>query len=182
MLLAIDIGNTNVHIGVFSQKTLACSCRLSTDSRRLEDEYGHTMTSVLDLKGITPECITSAVICSVVPPLSSRFEDVCKSYFGVSPLIVSTGIRTGVRIRYDNPRDVGSDRIVDAVAAYRLYGGPTIVVDFGTATVFDAISKEGDYIVVYILTGIDVYVILKSFNNLLKLQHKVIIHHFNKIL
>ena len=155
MLLTIDIGNTNVHIGVFDGQLLICTCRLSTDSHRLSDEYGQTITNILTIKGVPPESITDASICSVVPPLSSTFEEVCSEYFAVTPLTVHTGVKTGVRIRYDNPRDVGADRIVDTVAAYHLYGGPTIVVDFGTATVFDAISKDGDYLGGAIAPGIE---------------------------
>lgn len=156
MLLAIDIGNTNVNLGVFDQQNLVCTCRLSADNRRMADEYGLTLTSILGLKGVDPTNITEAAICSVVPPLTSTFEEVCLEYFHVNPLVVGTGVKTGVRILSDNPREVGADRVVDAVAAFRLYGGPSIVVDFGTATVFDAISKEGDYLGGAIAPGIEV--------------------------
>ena len=156
MLLAIDIGNTNLNLGVFDGQRLACTCRLSTDSRRLADEYGLTITSILSLKGVAPANIDGASICSVVPPLTSTLEEVCREYFKVAPLTVNTGVKTGVRVLSDNPREVGTDRVVDAVAAYRLYGGPAIVVDFGTATVFDAISREGDYLGGAIVPGIEV--------------------------
>ena len=156
VLLADDIGNTNVNLGVFDGSQLASTCRLSTDSRRMADEYGETATNILSHKGVDLQAIQGAVICSVVPPLTSTFEEVCQEYFKVSPLVVGTGTKTGVRIMYDNPRDVGADRVVDAIAAYRLYGGPVIVVDFGTGTVFDAISKDGDYLGGAIAPGIEV--------------------------
>lgn len=155
MLLAIDIGNTNISIGVFDGHTLVCTVRLSADTRRLADEYGETTANILSHKGIKPEQISGSSICSVVPPLTSTFEEVCREYFKVDPFTVSTGVKTGVRILYDNPRDVGTDRVVDAAAAYRMYGGPTIIVDFGTGTVFDAISEEGHYLGGAIAPGIE---------------------------
>ena len=156
MLLAIDIGNTNLTMGVFDGKRLKSTWRVATDQRRLADEYGLLVSSILPLKGVNPESITGACLCSVAPTLTPTFEEMCSSYFNVSPLTVSAGIKTGVRILYDNPRDVGADRIVDAVAALHLYGGPVIVVDFGTATVFDAISADGEYMGGAIAPGINV--------------------------
>jgi type III pantothenate kinase len=146
MLLAIDIGNTNITLGVFQGDTLTATWRVATDPRRLSDEYGHILHGILPLRGITPDDITEVAICSVVPPLTSTFEEMSKTIFKAIPLVVTVGIKTGVRILYENPRDVGADRVVDAVAAYNLYGGPLIVVDFGTATVFDAIAQNGDYL------------------------------------
>ena len=156
MLLAIDIGNTNVNLGVFDGPVLKSTWRISSEARRLADEYGLLVSSILPLKGISPEDITEACLCSVVPPLTPIFEEVCRTYFEVIPLVVSAGVKTGVDILYDNPRDVGADRIVDAVAAFRLYGGPVIIVDFGTGTVFDAVSKEGSYLGGAISPGINV--------------------------
>ena len=156
MILAIDIGNTNIHIGVFDQSILICSGRISTDTRRLTDEYGLTVTNMLKHKNINPKNIQGACLCSVVPPLTNVMEQMCLDYFGVDPVVVHPGIKTGVRILYDNPWDVGSDRVVDALATLQLYGGPAIVVDFGTATVFDAISKDGDYLGGAIAPGISV--------------------------
>lgn len=157
MLLTIDIGNTNVTLGVFDGSQLLTTLRLATDSRRMADEYGLTLTGLLQLRGVEPKQITEACLCSVVPPLTVTFDQVCHSYFKVTPLTVSTGVRTGLRILYDNPRDVGADRIVDAVAAIELYPPPPlIVVDFGTATVFDAVSREGDYLGGAIAPGINV--------------------------
>jgi type III pantothenate kinase len=154
VLLTIDIGNTNVTIGVFDGDQLKTTLRLATDARRMPDEYGMMLTSMLQLRGMAPQQITEACMCSVVPPLTRTFEQVCHSYFNVTPLTVSAGVRTGLRILYDNPRDVGTDRIVDAVAAIELYHPPLIVVDLGTATVFDAVSREGDYLGGAIAPGI----------------------------
>lgn len=156
MLLAIDIGNTNVTLGVFNREHLVSTWRISTDPRRLGDEYSQLVSSILPLKGVQPGDISGACLCSAVPPLTQTFEEVCKSFFNVEPLTVSAGVKTGVSILYDNPRDVGADRIADAAAAYRLYGGPVIIVDFGTATVFDAISKDGEYLGGSLAPGINI--------------------------
>jgi len=146
MLLAVDIGNTNITLGIFSQDDLQATWRISTDSGRMADEYGLMVSQLLPLKGISPGDVNAAALCSVVPPLTPTFVDLCQSYFDVSPLVVGSGTKTGIRILYDNPRDVGADRIVDAAAALHLYGGPIIIVDLGTATVFDAVTKDGNYL------------------------------------
>lgn len=147
MLIAFDVGNTNVTIGVFDADRIRATWRLATDIERLADEYAVMMLGLLRAEEIPVECITEGVMASVVPDLAPVFEQLCRRYFSVEPLIVGTGTRTGVRILYDNPRDVGADRIVDVVAAMQLYGPPPlIIVDFGTATVFDAVSADGDYL------------------------------------
>ena len=156
MLLALDIGNTMVTIGVFNDTGLASTMRAATDSRRSADEYGLLLTSLLQLNGIQREQITEVSMCSVVPPLTGVFEEVASKYFRVPLLTVTGSLRTGLEIAYDNPRDVGADRISDAVAAKMLYGYPTIIVDFGTATVFDVISPEGVYLGGAIAPGISV--------------------------
>ena len=156
MLLTIDIGNTAVTIGVFEGERLLTTYRLSTDSRRLSDEYGLQLVGLLDLGGIDASSIDSACICSGVPPLTVVFSDLCHAFFGVTPLTVSAGVRTGLRILYDSPRDVGADRIADAVAAIELYSPPLIVVDLGTATVFDVVNREGEYLGGVISPGISV--------------------------
>ncbi len=147
MLLALDVGNTNVTIGVFDDEKLRITWRIAPNPERLADEYAATILSLLGTAEITPPLITDAVLCSVVPDLNPVFENVCQRYFGVTPLVVGTGTRTGIRILYDNPRDVGADRIVDVVAALKLYGPPPlIIVDMGTALVFDAVNADGDYL------------------------------------
>ncbi len=156
MLLAIDIGNSMLTLGVFDGERLTTTLRIATDTRRLADEYGLLITNLLNLNGVDPAGIDRVSMCSVVPPLTPILDQVCRVFFGAKPLWVSAGVRTGLRIQYDNPRDVGSDRIVDAVAAIELYGAPVIVVDFGTATVFDAISKEGVYLGGAIAPGVQV--------------------------
>ena len=156
MLLALDIGNTNITLGAFQGDDLRATWRLFTDHHRQPDEYAVLLHELLPLKGIQAQDIQDVIICSVVPPLTAVFEEVARSHFKVSPIVVGTGTRTGVRILYDTPRDVGADRVVDAVAAYRLYGGPLVVVDFGTATVFDAITADGDYLGGAITPGVTI--------------------------
>jgi type III pantothenate kinase len=146
MLLALDIGNTNVTLGVFDDERLVATWRLSTDHAKMPDEYSIMLTQLLHLRGMSVNDVDAVALCSVVPPLTPTFVELCRRFFGVEPLVVGAGTRTGIRILYDNPRDVGADRIVDAAAAMRLYGGPVIVVDMGTATVIDAVTAGGDYL------------------------------------
>ena len=146
MMLALDIGNTNITLGVFDGEQLAATWRLSTDRSKMPDEYSVMLTQLLSLRDMSATDIDAAALCSVVPPLTPMFVELCRQYFKVEPLVVAAGTRTGIRILYDNPRDVGADRIVDAAAAMKLYGGPVIVVDMGTATVFDAVTADGDYL------------------------------------
>ena len=172
MLLTIDIGNTAVTMGVFYDgpvgevdtnganplQRLVTTLRVATDSRRLADEYGILVKNLLEFRGVASSDITAACICSVVPPLTGLFEEMCRRYFGVAPLLVNSELDLGMPVRYDNPRDVGADRIVDAVAAVKLYGAPVIVVDLGTATVLDAVSREGEYLGGAITPGINLSV------------------------
>ena len=146
MLLALDIGNTNITLGVFRAEELKATWRIATDSARMADEYGLMLSQMLELKSVPAKEVKAIALCSVVPPLTPTFVELSEAYFGVTPLVVGSGTRTGIRILYDHPRDVGADRIVDATAALNLYGGPVIVVDFGTATVFDAITADGEYL------------------------------------
>ena len=146
MLLTIDIGNTSVTLGVFDGERLTTRLRVATDTRRLADEYGLLLTGLLRQKGIEPPQLDAACICSVVPPLTEVLDEVCQTFFDLKPLTVSVGTRTGLKILYDSPRDVGTDRIVDAVAAIELYGPPVIIVDMGTATVFDGVTSNGEYL------------------------------------
>ncbi len=146
MLLAIDIGNTNITLGVFQGDSLKATWRLATDPRRMPDEYGMTILNLLPVRGTSSSDIDAVVVCSVVPTLTQVFTEMSQSFFNDSPLLVGAGVRTGIMVLYDNPRDVGADRIVDAAAAFSLYGGPCIIVDFGTGTVFDAVSANAEYL------------------------------------
>lgn len=154
MLLAVDIGNTNIILGVFDGDKLKTTARIATGVHAMPDEYAAVMLYLLERHGITSSHITDAVVCSVVPPLITTFEELCKRYFKISPLVVEAGVKTGIRICMDNPKEVGADRIVNAVAAHRLYKGPVIVIDLGTATTFDAVSESGDYLGGAIAPGI----------------------------
>jgi type III pantothenate kinase len=154
MLLALDIGNTNIIFGLFNKTRLEKTWRISTGIHTMPDEYAALMLYLLEHEGITIPEITDAVLCTVVPPLITTFEEVCKHYFKTSPLVIGAGVKTGVRICMDNPREVGADRIVNAVAAHKLYKGPIIVIDLGTATTFDAVSADGDYLGGAIAPGI----------------------------
>jgi len=154
MLLAVDIGNTNTTIGIFDGKKLKATWRVATGVHRMPDEYAILLMGFFGGQGIDVSKITDGILCSVVPPLVGVYEEVCRRYLKISPLVVEAGVKTGVRISMDNPREVGTDRIVNAVAAHQLYGGPVIVIDLGTATTFDAVSEEGDYLGGAIAPGI----------------------------
>ncbi|MBI4333358.1 MAG: type III pantothenate kinase [Chloroflexi bacterium] len=146
MLLAIDIGNTNIVLGVFEGERLRATWRVATAVHKMEDEYGALLLDLMPLRNIQLKDITEAAICSVVPSLQPTFELLCQRFFALNPLVVEAGIKTGIRIAMDNPKEVGADRVVNAAAAHHLYGGSLIVIDLGTATTFDAVSKEGDYL------------------------------------
>jgi type III pantothenate kinase len=156
MLLAIDVGNTNVGIGLFEGDRLGARWRIRTIHEKTQDEYGVLIDQLFRHRGHQPEELTGAVMASVVPPLNPVFERVCRDYLGQAPLLVEVGVRTGVRIRYENPRDVGADRVAHAAGVKALYGLPACVVDFGTATTFDAVSAEGDYLGGAIAPGIGI--------------------------
>jgi len=154
MLLAIDIGNTNITLGVFEGEKLRATWHIATGIHRMADEYAALLIDLLHHRSLDIPDIKEIVLCGVVPPLIATFEELFKRYFHISPLVVGAGVKTGVRIRMDNPREVGADRIVNAAAAHHLYGGPVIIIDMGTATTFDTVSKEGDYLGGAIATGI----------------------------
>jgi len=146
MLLVFDIGNTNITLGVFEGEKLKATWRMATDVHQMPDEYAARLLTLLHHRDINKSEIKEVALCSVVPPLLGTFVELSRQYFNVTPLVVGPGVKTGVRIRMDNPREVGADRIVDAAAAHHLYGGPVIIVDLGTAITFDTVSKEGDYL------------------------------------
>jgi type III pantothenate kinase len=154
MLLAVDIGNTGITLGLFSGENLGPRWRLASDSERTADEYGILLIQLLERTGGKQVHVDHVAIASVVPPVTGIFDRACRDYLGVEPLIVDAGIRTGIRIRYEDPKQVGSDRIVQAAAVISLFKGPACVVDFGTATIFDAISAEGEYLGGAIAPGI----------------------------
>ncbi len=156
MLLCIDIGNTNITLGLYEGAVLGPRWRLSTEHERMPDEFGLQITGLLALAGKSAADINGISMASVVPPLTGRWIETCRVYLKNDPLVVDAGVRTGVKIRYEDPRAVGADRIVDAAAAYRLHGGPVCIVDFGTATTFDGISAEGEYLGGAIAPGIGI--------------------------
>ena len=154
MLLTIDVGNTDTTLGVFDGDKLRASWHLATVIHRMADEYAALLLDLLRHQGLDTTDINKVAMCSVVPPLTTTFEALFQRYFDISPLVVEAGTKTGVRILMDNPREVGADRIVNAAAAHHLYSGPVIVVDLGTATTFDTVSKDGEYLGGAIAPGI----------------------------
>ncbi|HHY14255.1 MAG TPA: type III pantothenate kinase [Thermoanaerobacterales bacterium] len=155
MILVIDVGNTNTALGVYEGEELKYNWRVTT-RQQTSDELGLILKNLFDCEGIDRSKINSIIVCSVVPPLMPILERACAKHFGQWPLIVGPGTRTGINIKYDNPKEVGADRIVNAVAAYELYGGPAIIVDFGTATTFCAVNQHGEYIGGAISPGIKI--------------------------
>jgi type III pantothenate kinase len=155
MLLTIDLGNTNLTIGLYEGETLTHHWRLSTDQRRMPDEYGLELLGLLTNAGRTTADLTGVCLSSVVPPLTGRMIEACHAYLNQTALVVDTGIKTGIRIRYEDPKAVGADRICDAAAVMHLHGGPACIIDFGTATTFNALTKEGDYLGGAITAGIN---------------------------
>ena len=156
MLLVIDVGNTNIVLGVFKGKTLLDHWRVSTNRLGTTDEYGVLIRNLFYLIGVNAKEIDAIIISSVVPPVMPTLERMCQRYFGLVPLVIGPGVKTGMDIKYDNPREVGADRIVNAVAAYELYGGPVIIIDFGTATTFCGVDKKGNYLGGAICPGIGI--------------------------
>ena len=155
MLLTIDIGNTNLTLGLYEGDTLGAHWRLATDNNRMPDEYGLQFLGLLQNAGKTIQNIQGISLASVVPPLTGRVIQACREHLKQEPLVVDAGIKTGIKVRYEDPKAVGADRICDAVAVMKLYGGPACVVDFGTATTFNAITKDGEYLGGAITAGIN---------------------------
>jgi type III pantothenate kinase len=146
MLLAIDIGNTSIVLGVFEDERLLSSWRLSSRADRTSDEYGTLILDLLTINELKAGVIDGIILSSVVPPLTPVFEEMSEKYFTKKPMIVSSKLDTGIKILYKKPEEVGADRIVNASAAYHLYGGPIIIVDFGTATTFCYVTSKGEYL------------------------------------
>jgi len=156
MLLALDISNTTIKAGVFRGEQLAADWRFATERHKLADEYAMLMLNLFQASGVPVGDISGVAISCVVPPLRSVFDQLARHYLRVEPLIVGPGVKTGVRLAVDNPREVGADRVVNVLATHRLYGGPAITIAFGTATVFDCVSAEGEYLGGAIAPGIAV--------------------------
>ncbi len=154
MILVFDVGNTNMVIGVYQEDKLLTHWRIRTDTLRTCDEYGMIIKALFDYQQIEMKKIKAVVISSVVPSLMAELEGLSHKYFSCRPLIIGPGIKTGLAIKYENPREVGADRVVNAVAAYHKYGGPLIIVDFGTATTFCVVNEQGEYLGGAIAPGI----------------------------
>lgn len=145
MILAVDIGNSNIVIGVYDGDNIVGNWRMVTRSEKTSDEYGIFILNLIELSKIDKNEIKSAIVSSVVPNVMHSFENALRKYFNIEPIIVGPGIKTGITISTDNPREVGADRIVGLVAAYHMFGGPLIVIDFGTATTYDVVSEKGEF-------------------------------------
>ena len=168
MLLVIDVGNTNTVLGVFAPgasdgvaaapryERLVANWRVGSHLNRTVDEYGVIFRNLFSMENLEVSGVRGIVISSVVPPLDSVLRQVCERYFNIKPLFIEPGVKTGMQVLYDNPAEVGADRIVNAVAAFEKYGGPCVIVDFGTATTFDCISKKGEYMGGVICPGIGI--------------------------
>ena len=156
MLLVVDVGNSHTVFGIFDGERLAADWRFSTHHGRTADEWSGEIAGVMAIRGIPREAIDAAIMSSVVPPLTGILAEMIAGFFGIEPLHVGPGIRTGIRILYENPQEVGADRIVNSVAALARVGAPAIVVDLGTATTFDALSPEGDYLGGIIVPGLQI--------------------------
>lgn len=156
MLLTIDIGNTNIALGLYEGTKLGARWRLATDHERMPDEYGIQMLGLLQHSGCSVAQLSGVCMASVVPVLTTRMQQACRLYFNHEPLIVDDTINTGIKLLVDDPKTVGADRIVDSVAVNEMYKGPACVVDFGTATTFDAITADGEYLGGAIAPGIGI--------------------------
>jgi type III pantothenate kinase len=155
MLLTIDLGNTNLTLGLYKADKLGAHWRLATDHARMPDEYGLQFLGLLEHAGHSTKDLTGVCLASVVPPLTGRVLQACREYLKQEPLIVDVGIKTGIKILYEDPKAVGADRVADAVAVMHMYGGPACVVDFGTATTFNALTKDGEYLGGAITAGVN---------------------------
>ncbi|MFW6381831.1 MAG: type III pantothenate kinase [Bacillota bacterium] len=156
MILAIDLGNTNTVLGLYKGENMIRNWRISTDKDKTADEYGILFKNLFSLTGVSCEKVSGIIISSVVPPVVMVLEAATRRYFGLKPLVIGPGIKTGMNIKFENPRQVGADRIANSVSAYRQYGGPLVIIDFGTATTFDAVSDNGDYLGGAIAPGIGI--------------------------
>lgn len=146
MVLVLDVGNTNITFGVFNGNEIEATFRITTKMPRTSDEYGMIISNLLERNEVNVKDINDAIICSVVPNTMHSLQNALIKYFDIKPIVVEAGIKTGIRIATPNPQQIGADRIVDAVAAYELYGGPVLVIDFGTATTYDLVDADGTFL------------------------------------
>lgn len=156
MILVIDVGNTNIVLGAYDDRGYLADWRLSTDAKRTADEYGIQVTELFLQKKLDPSDVEGVIVSSVVPNIMYSLEHMIRKYFELEPIIVGPGVKTGINIKYDNPREVGADRIVNAVAAHEIYNKSLIIIDFGTATTFCALTKNADYLGGTICPGIKI--------------------------
>ena len=156
MIFVLDVGNTNIKIGLFEGKKLMHSWRIATDWNKTSDEYGMLLTDLFKHTGQSVEAVEGIIISSVIPSINYTLEHMCSYYFSIKPIMVGPGIKTGLNIKYDNPKEVGADRIVNAVAAYKKYQGPCVVIDFGTATTFGYVTEKGEFLGGCICPGIKI--------------------------
>ena len=156
MIFVLDAGNTNIVLGIFKENELIVECRIGTDSKRTADEYGIQVLELFNHNKIDLKEIEGVIISSVVPNIMYSIEHMIRKYFKVNPIVVGPGVKTGINIKYDNPKSVGADRIVNAVAAHDIYKKPLIIIDFGTATTYCAVTKKGDYLGGAICPGIKI--------------------------
>ena len=154
MILVMDVGNSNIKIGIFEGDKLLNSWRMKTDLAQTADEYGICEVEMLRHCGLDPAGMEGCIMASVIPSLNYTLEHMLEFYLGKKPLVAGPGIKTGINIKYENPKEVGADRIVNSLAAWRLYGGPCIVIDFGTATTFNVLSGSGEFLGGVICPGI----------------------------
>jgi len=156
MILVMDVGNTNIVIGAYDGKKLLQHWRMGTDKEKTSDEYGMFIVSLFNNEKLDVKGVEAVIIASVVPQIMYSLEHAIKKYFKLDPIIVGPGIKTGINIKYENPREVGADRIVNAVAGHEIYGGPVIIVDFGTATKFEVVNSKGEYLGGAICPGVKI--------------------------
>ncbi len=156
MVLVVDVGNTHIVLGVFEDKKLLASWRLGTNKERTSDELGMLILGLFNHEKLSIEKIEAVIVASVVPPIMYTLEHAIKKYINIQPMIIGPGTKTGINIRCQNPKEVGADRIVNAVAGFEMYGGPLIIVDMGTATTFCAISEKGEYLGGVICPGVKI--------------------------
>ena len=154
MLLTMDVGNTNITFGVFDGKELVTTFRMTTKNPRTSDEFGVSIIDMIERNRIAQKEITHVITASVVPDVMHSLNSAVIKYFGITPVIVGPGVKTGIRVVTENPKQIGADRIVGAVAAYEIYGGPVLILDFGTATTYDLVSEDGSFVACIIAPGI----------------------------